>query len=684
MYAASVNGSMYCFLYSPLGLPCKNIQWLPEPAPMSQGVRFYERTHLDEPWRNIQWPADLWWMRFLLVGHTIHLGTKHEQLCAHKQTSVFLAWWLRGTSIMQRKRFFRDPDILSLLRTLRLETSQARHPWLHGHSGLLQTLIRIRREVKQQHPIVLRPCDMDDRLQYSAMRSAQTAKELLQSMEQPLTAAFMIPFVSFESQLLLQYGCLASEALGIKSASTVSFPCNMTGASIQRYRELGCSVLEFQGDRYITLSSVEQAWSNFAGTLCKLLETVHVVLLDAPIQARRRMHTVVHQATGAVWVVDSPATVTNIREEIGADATTLRYYAPADGQVVVADGMHRMSLRQQAELLQKVLSKGGVKVLLLGGDTTGRGLSRGRAMDGWTLCCHALHLGGGVSEVVDVLDADGLRERWLAMNHRNPPSCRLVVWTCRNATCAAEFQQCSDINMAMVGTKRRWLCAPVSNSHLVSWVCQNVSMRKGTMLVVNWESECRTAAAHCHVGQHLEGFELCDGTEPYVGQDVRCVMTLRGRMRVGEVLHVVGPVDNTTGIALQNAGAKGITRVTKEELRSCCRPARLSLLYEQLNSYYAQRPVLVILSHTSSQGPAMRQEWDPLYTGLGLGGVRNVTIVASQTGLDKARSRMLQLLGAKPPEIPRIWQQFVVTLADTGIDKNNCQMRRRERKREET
>jgi hypothetical protein len=65
----------------------------------------------------------------------------------------------------------------------------------------------------------------------------------------------------------------------------------------------------------------------------------------------------------------------------------------------------------------------------------------------------------------------------------------------------------------------------------------------------------------------------------------------------------------------------------------------------------------------------MRQEWDPLYTGLGLGGARNVTIVANQSGLDAARARMMETLCCHPPDIPLIWQQFVLSLLNTGVVK---------------
>ena len=101
---------------------------------------------------------------------------------------------------------------------------------------------------------------------------------------------------------------------------------------------------------------------------------------------------------------------------------------------------------------------------------------------------------------------------------------------------------------------------------------------------------------------------------------------------------MIGSVDNADALALQRitGRTRNIVQISREDVRRCCRSARLSPLHEQLNSHYAHRPVVVILSHTSSTGPAMRQEWDPLYTGLGLGTNRNVTIVANLQGLEAA------------------------------------------------
>ena len=148
---------MYGFRYSPLGLPSHNVQALVGVAPpISQGVHLYE--WLSPDWVVIQWSADLWWTRFLLVGHNVFLGTRHERLCSIDNTSRFLGWWLSCTSMQDRHRFFLRPQLSRLLQHVRRKTSHARHAWLHGHHGMIHVLYRMHREVGKQHPMVLRPC----------------------------------------------------------------------------------------------------------------------------------------------------------------------------------------------------------------------------------------------------------------------------------------------------------------------------------------------------------------------------------------------------------------------------------------------------------------------------------------------------------------------------------------------
>lgn len=56
-------------------------------------------------------------------------------------------------------------------------------------------------------------------------------------------------------------------------------------------------------------------------------------------------------------------------------------------------------------------------------------------------------------------------------------------------------------------------------------VCQHVNVPRGTMMVVNWESDCRVVAASKPIAPDAHailGFELCDHVTPHVGQDVRC------------------------------------------------------------------------------------------------------------------------------------------------------------------
>ena len=433
MLAISIDGAMYGFCYSPLGLLSANAQWMAEGAPLKTGVHLYESN--EEKWVTIQWPAHLWWVRFLLVGHHLFQGTRHERTCDYQNTSQFLAWWLCNTPLAERNRFFRSPDIPVLLRSIRHRTSLNQHSWLHGHHGLLHAIQRIYKEVRSINPSVLRPCQdhNSDQWQYSNTHSSQRFRELLQLMEQPVTPAFVIPFFLFEKELLSRYGCLASEAMASKNSTQVSLPFKLHGATIVRYRELGCSILDFDNERYIALSLVEQTWSSFAGALCKLMKHAEVVLLDAPVPVRRRVHLgiqgLLEDGNHCSWVVDAAATITNLQEELGVVATTSKYYQSVPGQqILVVDGMHRLGLRQQVELIQHAANTPSIRVVVLGGDTTGKGLSRGRALDGWTLCCHAVRLRGDHLEYLDQLDSTAWSARVKQLFQHVQPSGCLTVW----------------------------------------------------------------------------------------------------------------------------------------------------------------------------------------------------------------------------------------------------------------
>jgi hypothetical protein len=149
-------------------------------------------------------------------------------------------------------------------------------------------------------------------------------------------------------------------------------------------------------------------------------------------------------------------------------------------------------------------------------------------------------------------------------------------------------------------------------------------------------------------------------TRPFVGQDLRCVRTIQGKVRFGEILQVTG--SDTGGLELLATCRKAPMKLilSAKEVATACRPARLATLRELLNSHYSERPVVVVLSHTSSRSPAFRQEWDPLYVSLSLAGNKNWTIVANDGGLQAATRRMREVLHRDPTFVPPVWKQFVL------------------------
>jgi hypothetical protein len=98
-------------------------------------------------------------------------------------------------------------------------------------------------------------------------------------------------------------------------------------------------------------------------------------------------------------------------------------------------------------------------------------------------------------------------------------------------------------------------------------------------------------------------------------------------------------------------------RVTAEELRRHCRPARLSTILEQANSHYAERPVLVVLNHAVRP----RKVPDPLYASAEIGGFHNVLLIANDAGFERARADG-GLEPAPPSPIPPVWRDLLLAL----------------------
>ena len=66
----------------------------------------------------------------------------------------------------------------------------------------------------------------------------------------------------------------------------------------------------------------------------------------------------------------------------------------------------------------------------------------------------------------------------------------------------------------------------------------------------------------------LHGFELHDQTEPRIGQDVRVIAQLRNRIRLGEILRIIGNAREADCIALQKTGRSvAFVQLPKDELR---------------------------------------------------------------------------------------------------------------------
>lgn len=407
--------------------------------------------------------------------------------------------------------------------------------------------------------------------------------------------------------------------------------------------DLGCVVLDFDTQRYITVATVDAVWREFGDALVATQSRARVLLVDSPASARRAIYRSLPEH--ALWLADSSATAANLHEEVEgrplADTVSffLRQNARNPGPTtVVVDGVHRLGLRRQADLLRRLATTPSVQTVLLGGDSAGRVYHR--AVDGWTLCCHAARQMGLARELRPSVVQGG-------------PG--LAVCQAKGGHPAVRWSEAGGEPDTW-----RWVRSPVANPRLVAWVCRTITIPGGTMTVANSEPETRTLAASLRGGPALTGLMLCDGTVPHVDQEVRVILTVPRRARFGETLRVVSRTENDGVTLMPRVGP--VVTLSASELRSCCRPARLGTLSEQGNSHYAQRPVMVLLNH----GARARPTWDPLYTAIGLGASMNVTVVANKSTLEAAQERMRTVLDSAPPRVPPVWRSLAHALLTEG------------------
>lgn len=651
MYAASVDGSLYGFRHSPLGLPVGNL-YIPAVwrGTRAQGVWLYEWGPTVERWLPIQWPSHMWWIRFFLVAHNQAAiacqsrpvleslrGTRYESIANTQATAHFLRWWLSSTTLRERLTFFENPDVPSLVRSLR-----RLHSWARGAHCPVHNLLRAYRAIRESHPAILAACAMDApaALSYSRAYAGMAVRQLADDLCTS-EVAHTIDERLFSANLLAQWGVRLDEVLTLPRSTApvpLQWPLPGRGAMVHRYRELGCSVLDFDTNRYVTLTTVETLWCEFGDALVQLSRRAQVLALDAPAASRRKLY--VGRPEGTLWLADGAATAANLHEEVdggpAADTVTffLRQGAAKLPAVVVVDGVHRVGLRRQVDLLRRLVAADSVSLVILGGDSAGRLYHR--ALDGWTVCCHAAQQ-MGLSYPLDA--------------NIDPSRAGLfVLQTTRFTTLPAVHH---------------WVCAPVNNCHLVRWVCQTLDIPRGSVTVANSEPDTRTLAASLpRKGRALAGLSLCDGTVPHIGQELRVTSSIPRRVRFGETLRIMG-ITAQHGVTVVRCPPKGAqgpagppVPLSDSELRTCCRPARLGTLGELGNSHFAERQVVVLLNH----GPRSLPPWDPLYIALGLGTATNVTLVANKACFDASNRRMGEVLGAEPPGVPPVWRTLLRTL----------------------
>jgi hypothetical protein len=113
MFAASVDGRLYGFRFSPLGVLAANAFALPRDAAATPGgrsaVQLWRRVRADAyGYEPVEWPPHLWLARLLLAAHARLRRTPLEPVALLTHTATLHRMWLWHTKLEVRRALFED------------------------------------------------------------------------------------------------------------------------------------------------------------------------------------------------------------------------------------------------------------------------------------------------------------------------------------------------------------------------------------------------------------------------------------------------------------------------------------------------------------------------------------------------------------------------------------------------
>ena len=601
MFAVTVGDAVYRYRYSLLGLPEDNLHWTPWdsiPLPTSAAAAVaQQQPHQQQPtvllwvrrndtWVSYPWLPQLWWARLLAVSHSMSMGTRAEAFAHARTTSRVLFWWLQPwvpfffpgrnpcpqhTTISQRVAFFHNPCLHTVAAQMDAENAQWR-----TRAGRFRrpanTVRRLWRWARSEVPWVLPPCPAPSAnalpanvVAYSIPYSVKAATRLLLSEGGAMGQApgYTMCVADVDRLLVGRYGCRLAEIpfntetpieYLIPNVTGFPLPPSLQSARIQQWPTVGCTVLQYNNNRYITPMEVDNVSRTFLCWLCLGIacKPHRFVLVDAEPTQQRALFADIHRTSAwsqVVWLADSSAAAMSLEDHLGGDVCVDTVSAfvckedddddkseksvhTHDGDSMAVDaeeeadcalvvvGMHRLSFVQQTALLQTIATvrSGAQWTFFLVGDVVARRCGA-FGVDPWSCCCLAA-----------VRTADGVGElcrRGVRHQARGTVSVYTQPTVERMPPCVIETgDDDDDAGGGGAAGLVRWLKTPYDHTgRLALWFAHSVRVEPDAVVLASSEYVYKILASVLFAERGVVRLPtpLWDHTTPGVGDVLRCV-----------------------------------------------------------------------------------------------------------------------------------------------------------------
>jgi hypothetical protein len=475
----------------------------------------------------------------------------------------------------------------------------------------INNLIRIWRWAKEEHPSLLLSCPETGvgapAIAYSIRYATRATQILLNHGILRHHLGFTMCWDNFDHMLVERYGCRLCEIpfdpetpieYFVPSIPDRMFPPALHRARIQRWSAIGCTVLHYSDDRYITATDLDATCRTFLYwfVMCVSNRLNRFVFVDAHAMFQRSLLEEIRNDnitwSRIIWLADSTATSMNITDTLDVPVETVSSFVCKDSSpddsphvvhshttgmsvmeqnALVVVGMHNLSATQQTELMRTIAitprQDGGatLAVFLLGATASGGSVG----IDPWSCCCAATGDCGPPEGCQQPIYQSFVKNEQSVCMFRQPTGARLPPHSPHKVS----------VNGGRGGWQ--WIEVPKAKCHrLASWFTNTVQLEPNAVVLTLSEYDCKIVSSVLAERASPDNIPpLQDQTIPIPsrGARVRCVLKTQ-HLRKGGIYHIRKYDPKKNEIQMQ-ALQEPIVTLPVSEMQSHCRPIRTGLLY---------------------------------------------------------------------------------------------------------